>query len=76
MRFFPRDEVSSFADHIERHALANRAFGVAIGEHRHICVRVEIDKAWCHHHALRVDHALPQLGIEFADLGDVIATFA
>ena len=67
---FERGHCLAFPDHIERHALAHLAFGIAVGQDGHVSVRVQIDETWRDHHPLRIDHAFAERGIEFADPDD------
>src|SRR5262249_20347593 len=67
---FERGHRLAFPDHIERHALAHLAFGIAVGQDGQIGVGVQIDETRRNHHPLRIDHALAERGIEFADPGD------
>src|SRR5262249_32686666 len=65
-----RRDRHALPDHVEGDALAHFAFAIAVGQDRVVGVGVEIDEARRHHHALGVDHALAQPGIDPADLGD------
>src|SRR5262249_4284581 len=67
---FERGHRLAFSDHIERHALAHLAFGIAVCQDGDVGVRVQIDETRRNHHPLRIDHALAERGIEFADPGD------
>src|SRR5262249_16837654 len=60
----------ALADHVERHALAYFAFAIAVGNDRVVGMGVEVDEARRDDHALGVDHALAELGIDPPDLGD------
>src|SRR5262249_7316820 len=67
---FERSHRLTFPDHIERHALAHLAFGIAVGQDGHVSVRMQIDETRRNHHPLRIDHAFAERGIQFADSDD------
>ncbi len=70
-RAFERRHGLALADNIQRHALADFAFGIAVGDQGLIAVRVHVDVARRDHIAFCRDRALSFFGIDFADARDL-----
>ncbi|MEZ5417726.1 MAG: hypothetical protein R2708_10315 [Vicinamibacterales bacterium] len=71
-----RRRARALAGDVERHALAHLALGGAVGQQRHLRVRMEIDEAGRHHQARGFDGAPRGLSGQRPDGGDAIAADA